>query len=249
MKTSEITTAQPEQTATVISGAQIIDLIGRMASDPKSDIDKMERLMAMHERVLERDAEKAFNVAMQAAQAEMPQILRTKKNESTNSKYALLEVIDKVTKPIITKHGFSMSFGTDDCPQDGHYRVTCIVSHSDGFSRKYNADVPADGVGPKGTRNKTPTHAFGSAMSYGRRYLKCMIFDIATTDDDGNGASQNYDTSIWTGRILEAADKAALDQVAADLKADSNIPKNILTILRNAWSGKNAELEASNGAA
>ena len=41
----------------------------------------------------------------------------------------------------------------------------------------------------KGTQNKTATHAFGSTMSYGRRYLKLMIFDVATTDeDDGNAA-------------------------------------------------------------
>jgi len=35
----------------------------------------------------------------------------------------------------------------------------------------------------------TKTHAAGSGMSYGQRYLLKMIFNIAFSDDDGNKAS------------------------------------------------------------
>jgi hypothetical protein len=69
-----------------------------------------------------------------------------------------------------------------------HYRVTCTVSHTAGITKDYHADVPTDMHGIKGTQNKTATHGWGSAMSYGRRYLKMLIYDVKLTDDDGKAA-------------------------------------------------------------
>lgn len=166
----------------------ILNVIARAAADPNTDVDKLERLLAMQERVLEREAEQAFNAAMRTAQDELRPILKNKKNSETHSTYADLEQISVLADPVIHQHGFSLSFGTADCPMPDHYRVTCSVSHTGGFTRNYQADVPVDNKGPKGAQNKTMTHGFGSALSYGRRYLKLLIFDIKTTDDDGNQA-------------------------------------------------------------
>jgi len=169
------------------SANAVIQLIERAANNPNVDVDKLERLLGLQERYLSRQAEVAFNAAMQAAQAELPQVLRDARNPQTNSKYAKLETVSKVMNPVITSHGFSLSFGTDVSPMPDHYRITCDLSHAAGHTRHYHADVPADATGMKGAPNKTPTHAFGSTMSYGRRYLKLLIFDVATTDDnDGN---------------------------------------------------------------
>lgn len=170
-------------------GDGILSVIARAAKDPNVDVDKMERLFAMQERVLARDAEQRFNEAMATAQKEMPQIKRGGKNATTNSTYAELDAMSEAMLPVIAKHGFSLSFGTDISPLPNHYRVTCDVSHIGGHTRKYNADVPADLTGMKGTPNKTSTHAYGSTLSYGRRYLKMLIFDVATTDDDGRAAN------------------------------------------------------------
>jgi hypothetical protein len=167
----------------------LVNVIARAASDPNVDIDKLERLLEMQERVIGREAEQRFAEAMAAAQKEMPQIKRGGKNATTNSTYAELDAMSEAMLPVIAKHGFSLSFGTDVSPLPNHYRVTCDVSHIGGHTRRYNADVPSDLTGMKGTPNKTSTHAFGSTLSYGRRYLKMLIFDVATTDDDGRAAS------------------------------------------------------------
>lgn len=169
-------------------GGGILNVIARAATDPNVDVDKLERLLAMQERVLAREAEQAFNAALLAAQDEIRPIYRNKKNSSTNSTYADLEAVSDAIDPIFRNHGFSSSFGTADCPMEGHYRVTCRLSHTGGHSRDYQADVPADTAGIKGTANKTATHGFGSALSYGRRYLKLLIADVPTTDDDGHAA-------------------------------------------------------------
>ena len=183
----DIATAE-DRAPKVPAATTIIAVIERAALDPNVDIDKMERLLQMQERILARQAEMEFNSAMATAQAEMEPVARDRYNDQTRSKYARDEAISKAIKPIISRHGFAPSFGTADCPQADHYRITCRLTHTGGHAENYHADVPIDLTGMKGSTNKTKTHAFGSTMSYGRRYLKLLIFDIATEDDDGNRA-------------------------------------------------------------
>lgn len=166
----------------------VLDLIARAASDPNTDVAKLEKLLEMRERIEQKDAEKAFNDAMRDCQKAIRPVLKNRENTETRSKYADLEQVSNAIDPTVNAHGFTLSYGTADSPLENHYRVTCRVSHEAGFSRDYQADVPIDNTGPKGAQNKTRTHGFGSALSYGRRYLKLMIFDVRTTDDDGNAA-------------------------------------------------------------
>ncbi|WP_375408551.1 ERF family protein [uncultured Methylobacterium sp.] len=165
----------------------VLALIERAARDPSIDIDKMERLMAMQERMRLQAAEEIFNAAMSATQAEMPAVLRRAENTHTKSRYAKLEHIAKAITPIYTKHGFSLSFDTEDCDQPGHYRMVCKVAHAAGFSRDHKANLPSDAAGSQGKANKTGIQAFGSTMSYGRRYLTLLVFNIALTDEDNDG--------------------------------------------------------------
>jgi hypothetical protein len=49
--------------------------------------------------------------------------------------------------------------------------------------------MPVDGKGARGGDVMTKTHAMGSGVSYGMRYLLRMIFNLAIDyDDDGNAA-------------------------------------------------------------
>jgi len=168
----------------------LLQIISRAASDPNVDIEKMERLMAMHERITAKQAEVAFNEAMTACQREIPAVFRNKINEEKSARYADLEQLDKVARPIYTKHGFALSFGTADCAIAGHVRQTCLVSHVGGHSRTYQADIPLDLTGPKGNPNKTGVQGFGSSMSYGQRYMTKLIFNIALTNEDNDGEDE-----------------------------------------------------------
>lgn len=181
-ETTEIIVPIPE--------SSIATIIDRAARDKSVDIDKLERLLAMKERIDARNAEAAFNESMKFAQEEMPPIFRDAENQHTRSRYARLESVNNAVVPVYTKHGFSLSFGTAECPKPGFYRVTCIVSHIAGHSRPYQCDIPDDGQGAKGNANKTATHAFGSTMSYARRYLTLLIFNLTLTNED-NDANPN----------------------------------------------------------
>lgn len=202
--------AEPEGTA-------LIRVIERAASNPSIDVEKMERLFALHERILERNAEMAFNEAMSACQREMPRVERDAQNQQTNSWYTKLETLSDAAVPVYTKHGFSLSFGEEDCQKEGHIRVICYCSHSGGHTRKYRGDVPLDIAGIKGNPNKTPTHAFGSTKSYGRRYLTLDIFNIVMVDEDDDGQAgggpQPAGDKGWTGNDTRRANKCAAEVI------------------------------------
>ena len=192
----------------------LISVIERAASNPNVDIEKMERLLQMQERIMAKASEMAFNDAMNQAQSEIGRIATDAENQQTRSKYATYAALDRIIRPVYTEHGFSLSFDTADSLENT-VKVLCYVSHKAGYSRTYSATMPADGKGAKGGDVMTKTHAVGSGMQYGQRYLLKLIFNVAIgVDDDGNAAGVE--------RISEeqAADlNALLDEVGANKTA------------------------------
>lgn len=246
--TQQVTVKQGEPLPVIQSeSAQLIDLIGRLASDPNSDIDKMERLMAMRERVLDREAKQAFNAAFSAAKSEMPQVVRNAKNDQTNSMYATEDAIDLAITPIITKHGFAMSFSSGSSPREGHEHIICILSHENGYERTYEAQIPVAGVGLKGIRNMTHTHAYGSTKTYARRYMKFDIWDIATTDDDGQAAGRDPVVQAYKDRIQKASAGKEMAAIRSDIMNDNALSDVGRKEAGKAWNARNLYLETDNG--
>lgn len=167
--------------------ASLLEVISRAASDPSVDIEKMERLMAMHERITARQAEAAFSTAMSAAQAEMKRVSADATNPQTRSDYASYGKLDSVLRPIYTRHGFSLTFSDGETTKPEHVRVMCLVRHTAGHKETHWKDMPADGKGAKGGDVMTKTHAAGAAQQYGMRYLLKGIFNVAIGENDNDG--------------------------------------------------------------
>jgi len=166
-----------------------LQMIERAARDPSIDIDKLDRLLLMRERENARVAEQTFNAAMAAAQAEMEPIRFDSSNDQTRSRYASYAALDRTVRPIYTRHGFALSFNTADAALPEQARIVCDVCHAGGHTRRYHIDMPVDGKGARGGDVMTKTHAMGSGISNGMRYLLRMIFNLAIDqDDDGNAA-------------------------------------------------------------
>lgn len=206
--------AKVEPAPQATEGATLLSVISRAASDPNVDIEKMERLMAMHRDMQKQQAEADFNAAMARVQSVMGRIGTDKRNNQTNSDYATYAKLDRALRPLYSAEGFALSFGTDAVEAESVVRVTCHVSHAAGFTRKYLIDMPADGKGAKGNDVMTKTHATGSATQYGMRYLLKMIFNVAIgEDDDGNGASGDEAAQVrqeWLSAIADCKTPADL---------------------------------------
>lgn len=206
-QTTAIANAAPSESAAILS------MIERASKDPTVDIDKMQRLYEMMERVEKRRAEQAFNSAMADAQSKIRPVIRNKENLHTKSKYADLYAIADAAMPTIHSAGFGLSFSTEKANLPGCIGMVLDVTHSAGFSKIYRSDVPLDDAGAKGTVNKTPVQAFGSTTTYGRRYMIVMAFNLPITDRDGNAAKP-------------AAAPAITEKQAADLR-DGLLAKGI----------------------
>jgi len=200
---TELAAKQNTNLTVATDTSTIISVIERAAMNPDVDIDKFERLMAMSERMEAKRAEAAFNQAMSDAQAKMRPVSADATNPQTKSKYASYAQLDTALRPIYTEHGFSLSFDTGDGAAPDHIRVLCYVSHTQGHSRTYKMDMPADGKGAKGGDVMTKTHAAGAGMSYGMRYLLKMIFNVAVGEDDRDGNDPPPVEMISKDQIVE----------------------------------------------
>lgn len=175
--------AQPDQ-------HQFISLIERLATNPDVDVSKLEKMMNLQERILDRDAEQAFNADMVRCQNAIRTVRENQRNNQTNSRYADLEAITRAAKPIYTENGFALSFYEGETQKENHIRICVDVMHRQGHTKSRHVDMAIDDTGAKGAPTKTKIHGEGSSISYGRRYLTCMVFNIPTgDDDDGNKAS------------------------------------------------------------
>ena len=156
----------------------IIQVIERAALNPDVDIDKMERLLQMQERVLDRQALMAYSAAMAAMQTELPSI--AERGKTNNGHYATLEDIVDTVRPIMKKHGFAVSFRIQT--QERGIQVTGVLMHQDGHREETSMLLPADTSG-----SKNAVQAFGSSTSYGKRYILCALLNITTRGQDDNG--------------------------------------------------------------
>jgi hypothetical protein len=174
--------AAPVEAPTVHGDSAIISMIERAARDPSVDIDKMERLMAMQERMVAQRAQSAFASAFAAMQIELPAIAERGKGHG-NITYATWEDINDAVKPVIAKHGFGLRFEVGRTAD--RLTVTGVLMHRDGHSERTMIELPADTSG-----SKNAVQAVGSTTSYGKRYVASALLNLTSRlpedrDDDG----------------------------------------------------------------
>jgi hypothetical protein len=162
-------------------------MIERLSSNPDVDVNKIEQIVNLQEHILDRNAKQLYNEDMVKAQSLIPSVFKNKPNEQTRSKYADFSAINKIAKPHYSACGFSLTYYEGKSEKENNIRVFADCMHRGGHTEIKWVDVPIDDKGIKGTTNKTNTHAKCSSLSYGKRYLICMIFNIATDDEDDDG--------------------------------------------------------------
>lgn len=160
------------------------------AKDPNIDATKMETLARLVNTQQDREREIEFNQSKNAAIMEMPvltkdgRIIITKDGRSREQgRFARWEDIDRVVRPILSRHNLALSFDIAE-RQGGGMTVTPILSHTNGYTQRGGAfPVP-----PETSGSKNAAQAMGSAATYGKRYAGCAMLNIVTegADDDGN---------------------------------------------------------------
>jgi ERF superfamily protein len=159
--------------------SELIAMIERLASNKDVDVDKLAKILDLQERVLDRNAKAAFDSAFSEMQPEIPTI--TERGKTDKGRYARLEDIVEIVRPILAKFGFSLSFRTE-WPDKATVKVIGVLSHREGYSRESEFMSQADNSG-----SKNAIQALGSAVSYGRRYTTKDLLNIASRGEDDDG--------------------------------------------------------------
>lgn len=208
----DVADAPPVSQALAPKGAEVVSMFERLASDPNVSVEKLERLIAMNERVLAHNAKSAFDAAFAVMQPKIPQIdekgaIKGRGGE-VRSTYARLEDIHDVVKPILATHGFAMRHRTE-WPEgkDGTIRIIGILSHRDGHSEESTFEAPMDR-----SEFRTDIQSMGSTVSYGRRYTTLDLLNISTRGMDVDGSKsgrpqppEGYDD--WKLSLSKKADE------------------------------------------
>lgn len=201
----------------------ILLMIANAARDPAVDIEKFERLMALRERAGQADARRSFYAALARAKGEFGPILKTRTVDyehsdgqgRTNYRYEELADIGVVVDPILSKHG--LSYRHKSSQEGPRIKVTCILSHEDGYSEENSLEGEADKSG-----KKNPNQSIASTVTYLQRYTLKEGLGIAAGRDDDDAGGQPAD------ELVDGDDVAYIEQLVRDTASD--LPKFLETI-------------------
>lgn len=164
-------------------------MVERLASNPNVDVAKLEKLLDMQERILDRNAKAAFEAAYAQMQAEIPEIDergRIAVKGVQRSTYAKLEDIHAAVKPILKKFGFAIRHRTEFPEGKANIiRIVGILGHAEGHSEESAFEAPMDR-----SDYRTDIQSMGSTVSYGRRYTTLDLLNISTRGMDNDGQAR-----------------------------------------------------------
>lgn len=164
----------------------------------------LQKLLELQKEYDAMQAKKAYVSAMADFKRDCPNVLHkdaevdfTSSRGRTHYKHATLGGIIKTITPILSAHGLSISFQTEQNAKS--VTVTCHVTHCMGHRESTALSGPQDESG-----NKNLIQAVGSAVTYLQRYTLLAALGLATADQDDDGFAAEV-----AARGSEAATKAA----------------------------------------
>lgn len=183
MSEADVKSSMP--TLTAFDTSRVLSIYEQAVLDVHFPIERLATIQNMVIKAQKEEKKRLYIEAFFAAQSEIKKIEKRHFNDQTKSKFAKLEDILDELKPTAKKYGFSTSFGeTKEQLIDGIKRLYYKITHVAGHSEKFYYSAPIDDVGIKGNKNKTDIMGHGSSVSYARRYLCCMAWDLNTYDDN-----------------------------------------------------------------
>ncbi len=191
---NEVAVTQPDQ---------FIAMMERLAMADNVDVSKIEKMMDLQERILDRNAKQAYMADFSQMQPKLPAVER--KGKAHNTKYAKYEDIVDAVRPHLGQYGFGFSHKVNQI--DNKIEVVCTLTHKSGYSESTQFVAAADISG-----SKNAVQAVGSTISYGKRYTLLALLGIATEEEDTNG--NVFITPEQAQDINNRLDKVGADKIA-----------------------------------
>lgn len=232
----ELVQHQPAAIACDVStnAVALLAVIERVATNPAADIDKLERMLAMHQRLLDSQARAAYYDALAQLQPELPTIdekgVIKDKRGNVRSTYAKFEDMHESLRPVLSKHGFAISFSLDAKPDEkldvGVNRITCTLAHKLGHSESTSVYLPDDDNEFMSRQQRK-----ASAISYGKRLTSVALLNVQTRgeDNDASGGAKDTDKPEAV-KVITAKQVAELEALATEVGADMSSFVRVLKV-------------------
>lgn len=149
----------------------------------KDNVEALTKMADLYERMQTRDAEKQFAAAFVALQADLP-VIEAQTVIPNRGKYEKFEDVMNVVSPLLTKHGFSVSFSMDF--RENRILETCHLQHVAGIVKSNSFAVRAG-------KADSDTQADCKAATTAKRnaLLNCLNIVIrqdALQNEEGDGS-------------------------------------------------------------
>lgn len=217
----EVVVHQSNENAVVAHGDDaMVGVIERALHDPSIDIEKLERLTALYERLQAGAAKRAYISALRIVQGKLPTINRKGRieikekgtdNIIQSTAYAKWEDIHDAILPVLAEGGFMLSFRVG-AAQDGRITVTAVLSHDMGHQEETMMTLPFDSTG-----SKNNVQAIGSSASYGKRYTAQALLNLNSRGEDDDGKAAGGTPEIINQKQVASIQKKIVE-AGADIK-------------------------------
>lgn len=175
--------------------AATLAVIANAVRDPAVDVDKLERVFALQERLIERQERSAFDDAMARISAKLTNVRLVKnksvaydidkndkkKGQKEAFKYIPLEDIHKVVQPLLDDEDITPSYDTAEAPNGWNY-VIGRLNYKGTVRRECKIPLPLDTSG-----GKSNVQGMGSTFSYGQRYALKGLLNLNIIGEDNDG--------------------------------------------------------------
>lgn len=178
-----------------------------------------------------------MNKALAMAQAEVENATKNAQNPHLKNKYANLEGVLEVAKPVLAKYGLAVVTVPGPMDEQGMqaFESTLSWEADDGTEdeKSFSFTMPLQKKDPQGV---------GSAITYARRYALACWMNITQEDDDGNAASKprapkpapepSNVLGMWETAIANAKTTAELKTLRTKM---DRLPEDARLRLSPAW--------------
>jgi len=187
----------------------------QVAIERGTDLDQLERLIALQERWEANEARKAFVAAKANFKAEPIKLTKNKTVRYATGKgdteydHATLDHVANAVGPALAKHGLTYAWKTEQA-EGGLIRVTCALTHVLGHSEQVTLSGSPDQSG-----GKNNIQAVGSTVTYLERYTLMSILGMAASDQDDDARTAG------AGGPISAEQKTELIEMMKSTGADT----------------------------
>jgi hypothetical protein len=152
----------------------------------------------------------ALSASLAKAQGQIEGAVKGKENPHFKSKYADLAAVWEACREALTANGLAVIQSPGPIAE-GRLEMTTMLVHSSGEWIRGALTIPL---------GKVDAQAYGSAVTYARRYALAAFVGVSSADDDGNEAAKAAPKANGNDPWItqdQAADLVALmDEVGAD---------------------------------